>query len=74
MAVLGHTLPYLVPDAWPNAFFIATTIAGLIVVVELWAIAWIRARYMETPFLRAALQIVFGGAIVLAIGAAIGSS
>lgn len=27
---LGHTLPYLVPDGWPNAFWIATSIAGSI--------------------------------------------
>ena len=49
---LGHTLPFLVSDASANAFLVATSLAGLIVVVELWAIAWIRARYMETPFFR----------------------
>src|SRR3979490_481769 len=26
---LGHTMPYLVPDSWPNAFWIATAIAGV---------------------------------------------
>ena len=43
---------YLVPDTWPNAFWIATSIAGVVVFFELWAIAFIRARYMDTPFLR----------------------
>ena len=37
---LGHTLPYLVPDTWPNAFWIATAIAGIVVFFELWAIAY----------------------------------
>jgi hypothetical protein len=40
---LGHAVPYLVPDSWPRAFWIATSIAGAVVFVELWAIAFIRA-------------------------------
>lgn len=64
---LGHALPYLIPDFWT-----ATTIAILVVFVELWAIAWIQNRYMETPFLRAVLQVVVGGALVFAAGALIG--
>lgn len=71
---LGHTIPYLVPDFWPNAFWIATAIAGVVVFFELWAIAYIRARYMDTPFLQAAFQIVLGGAIVLAVGILIGAA
>ena len=59
---LGHTMPYLVPDSWANAFWIATGIAGIVVFFELWAIAYIRARYMDTPFLQAVFQIVLGGA------------
>ncbi len=64
---LGHALPYLIPDFWT-----ATTIAAIVVFVELWAIAWIQNRYMETPFLRAALQVVLGGALVFAAGVLIG--
>ncbi|WBL78340.1 rubrerythrin [Bradyrhizobium xenonodulans] len=71
---LGHTLPYLVPDSWANAFWIATGIAGVVVFFELWAIAFIRARYMDTPFLQAVFQIVLGGAIVLAVGILIGAA
>ena len=71
---LGHTLPYLVPDRLANAFNVATGIAALVVFVELWAIAWIRARYMDTPFLKAAFQIVLGGVIVLLTGIFIGGS
>ncbi|MCR8825299.1 iron exporter MbfA [Pseudosulfitobacter koreensis] len=65
---LGHALPYLITDFWT-----ATTIAIIVVFVELWAIAWIQNKYMETPFFRAALQVVFGGALVLAAGVLIGS-
>ena len=64
---LGHALPYLLSDFWT-----ATVIAMVVVFVELWAIAWIQNRYMETPFLRAALQVVVGGALVFAAGALIG--
>jgi erythrin-vacuolar iron transport family protein len=71
---LGHTLPYLVPDSWANAFYIATFIAIIIVILELWAIAWIRAKYMDTPFMKAVIQIVIGGLIVFGIGIAIGSA
>ncbi len=66
---LGHALPYLIPHFWT-----ATTLAALVVFVELWAIAWIQNRYMETPFLRAAFQVVLGGALVLAAGVLIGGS
>jgi len=66
---LGHALPYLIPHFWT-----ATAIAGVVVFVELWAIAWIQNRYMETPFARAAFQVVLGGALVLAAGILIGGS
>ena len=71
---LGHTMPYLVPDSWSNAFWIATAIAGIVVFFELWAIAYIRARYMDTPFLQAVFQIVLGGVIVLGVGILIGAA
>jgi VIT1/CCC1 family predicted Fe2+/Mn2+ transporter len=71
---LGHSMPYLVPDSWPNAFLIATAMAGVVVFFELWAIAFIRARYMDTPFLKAVFQIVLGGVIVLAVGILIGAA
>jgi rubrerythrin len=71
---LGHSLPYLVPDKWPNAFWTATALAGAVVFIELWIIAWVRAHYMDTPLLKAIFQIVLGGAIVLATGIIIGAS
>ncbi len=65
---LGHALPYLIPDFWT-----ATIIAIIVVFIELWAIAWIQNRFMETPFFRAAFQVVLGGALVFAAGVLIGS-
>jgi rubrerythrin len=66
---LGHTLPYLIPH-----FYAATLVAILVVAVELAAISWIRAKYMDTPLLQAAFQVVVGGALVFAAGILIGSA
>jgi rubrerythrin len=66
---LGHALPYLIPH-----FYAATAVAFAVVAVELIAISWIRTRYMDTPFLQAAFQVVVGGALVFAAGILIGSS
>ncbi|MEX0971456.1 MAG: iron exporter MbfA [Paracoccaceae bacterium] len=65
---LGHALPYLITDFWT-----ATVVAFIVVFLELWAIAWIQKRYMETPVLRAIFQVVLGGALVLAAGVLIGA-
>ncbi|ODN71305.1 VIT family protein [Methylobrevis pamukkalensis] len=66
---LGHALPYLIPD-----FVTATVVAALIVLLELWAISWIRWKYMDTPFLRAAFQVVVGGFLVFLAGILIGNA
>ncbi|MBI2718029.1 MAG: rubrerythrin [Rhizobiales bacterium] len=65
---LGHTLPFLIPD-----FNLATAVAAVIVILELAAISWIRYRYMDTPFLKAAFQIAVGGFLVFLTGILIGS-
>jgi rubrerythrin len=64
---VGHTLPYMIPDFWT-----ATFLAGVVVVIELALISWIRHRYMESPWVTAAIQVVIGGIIVLAAGILIG--
>ncbi|MBB6489025.1 iron exporter MbfA [Rhizobium lusitanum] len=66
---LGHALPYLIPHFWT-----ATITAAIVVFFELWAIAFIQNKYMETPFLRAAFQVVVGGSLVLAAGILIGNA
>ena len=65
---LGHTLPYLIPNFWT-----ATSIAIAVVIVELAVIAWIRWKFMDTPPLSAAAQVMLGGALVFATGVLIGS-
>jgi rubrerythrin len=66
---IGHTLPYLIP-----AFAIATAVSFAVVAVELAVISYIRFRYMDTPFLAAAFQVVVGGVLVFLAGILIGSS
>ena len=66
---LGHTLPYLIPD-----FRVATGVAIGVVAVELGVISYIRHRYMDTPFLQAAFQVVIGGVLVFGAGILIGNS
>jgi rubrerythrin len=66
---LGHTLPYLIPH-----FYTATAVSVMVVVAELIAISWIRTKYMDTPFLQAAFQVVVGGVLVFIAGIVIGSS
>jgi VIT1/CCC1 family predicted Fe2+/Mn2+ transporter len=66
---IGHTLPFLIA-----AFWTATSVAGVVVAVELAVISWIRWKYMDTNPLNATVQVMFGGALVFACGVLIGSS
>ena len=66
---IGHTMPFLIAD-----FHLAMIVAIVVVVIELFAISFIRNRYMDTPFFSAAMQVILGGALVFAAGILIGSS
>ena len=66
---IGHTLPFLIGD-----FYYATALAVAIVAVELGVIAWIRHRYMDTPLMAAAFQVIVGGTLVFIVGILIGSA
>jgi rubrerythrin len=66
---IGHTLPYLIPS-----FRSATIVAVAVVAIELLLISWIRNRYMDTSFLRAAFQVIVGGILVFLVGIWIGST
>ena len=66
---IGHTLPYLIPS-----FRTATSVAVVVVLVELGLISWIRHRFMDTPLVSAVLQIALGGALVFLAGILIGNS
>jgi len=53
---------------------VPTVLAVIVVALELVAISYIRFKYMDTPLLSAAFQVVLGGALVFAAGILIGSS
>lgn len=66
---IGHTIPFLVPN-----FNVAFTAAVIVVLAELGAIAWIRHRYMDSPWFSATMQVVLGGILVFVAGVLIGNS
>jgi rubrerythrin len=66
---LGHTLPYLIPNVHT-----ATWVAGMVVLIELGIISWVRHRYMDSTLTSAVLQVALGGALVFVAGVLIGSS
>jgi erythrin-vacuolar iron transport family protein len=66
---LGHALPFVIGN-----FHTATAIAIAVVALELAAIAYVRNRYMDTPLLSAAFQVVVGGLLVFGTGILIGNS
>jgi VIT1/CCC1 family predicted Fe2+/Mn2+ transporter len=69
MGGLGHTFPYLISNIKT-----ATAVAACVVAVELGIIAWIRHKFMDSPWSMAVLQIVLGGILVFIVGILIGSS
>jgi rubrerythrin len=66
---LGHSLPFLA-----HSFNFAFEVAVCVVIVELLVIAWIRHRFMDTPLLAAAFQVIVGGVLVFIAGVLIGAS
>jgi hypothetical protein len=72
MTALGglfHTLPFLISDVHKALF-----VAGIVVAIELFAIAWLRSRFLKRSVRSSLLFVTVAGVIVLAIGVAIGSS
>jgi rubrerythrin len=66
---IGHTLPFLLRD-----FRAALWAAGAVVILELGVITWVRHRYMDSPWVSAALQVGLGGVLVFITGVLIGKS
>jgi rubrerythrin len=66
---VGHTLPFLIQN-----MHTAVVVALVVVLVELGVIAWVRHRYMDTPWSSAVLQVVLGGLLVFGVGILIGKS
>jgi hypothetical protein len=72
MTVLGsifHTLPFLIANVHK-----ALVVAGVVVAIELFAIAWIRNRFLGIPMRSSLLFVAVGGIISLAIGVGLGAS
>jgi erythrin-vacuolar iron transport family protein len=72
MTALGgmfHTLPFLISDVHN-----ALVVAGVVVAVELFVIAWVRNRFLDVSLRSSFVVVTVAGAIVLAIGVAVGSS
>jgi hypothetical protein len=72
MTVLGsifHTLPFIISDV--NK---ALIVAGVVVAAELFAIAWIRNRFLRIPMRASLVFVGVGGLISLAIGVGLGVS
>jgi erythrin-vacuolar iron transport family protein len=66
---LFHSLPFLINDV--NR---ALLVAGIVVAVELFAIAWVRYRFLRVSLRSSLVVVTLGGAIVVAIGVLIGSA
>lgn len=64
-----HTLPFLISEVHK-----ALIVAGAVVAVELFTIAWVRFRFLEVSLRSSLLVVTLGGAIVLGIGVGIGAS
>jgi erythrin-vacuolar iron transport family protein len=72
MTALGsifHTLPFLIPDTHE-----ALIVAGIVVAIELFVIAWVRQRFLDVSLRSSLIVVTLAGLIVLAIGIAVGAS
>jgi erythrin-vacuolar iron transport family protein len=63
----AHTLPFLIGDVDQ-----ALKVAYVVVACELVAIAWVRRRFLRVSLAGSLLQVTLGGAIVAAVGVAVG--
>ncbi|HEY7830069.1 MAG TPA: hypothetical protein VIC06_05835 [Solirubrobacteraceae bacterium] len=72
MTALGsifHTLPFLIPNTHE-----ALIVAGIVVAIELFVIALVRERFLDVSLSSSLIVVTLAGAIVLAIGVALGAS
>jgi hypothetical protein len=72
MTVLGsifHTLPFLISNVKQ-----ALIVAGIVVAIELFTIAWVRYRFLHIAMRNSLVFVTVGGVISLAIGVALGAS
>jgi erythrin-vacuolar iron transport family protein len=72
MTTLGgafHSLPFLISDR-----NVALIVAGVVVAVELTAIAVIRKRFLAVPLRLSVIQVALGGVLITAVGLVLGSA
>jgi VIT1/CCC1 family predicted Fe2+/Mn2+ transporter len=65
----AHALPFLIGD-----LDTALAIAYPLVAFELVVIAWVRKRFQRVSLVKSLIQVTLGGAVVLAIGVALGTA
>ena len=64
-----HSLPFLIDNV--NH---ALIVAGIVVAIELFVIAWVRYRFLRVSLRSSLVVVTLGGAIVVGIGALVGSA
>jgi hypothetical protein len=64
-----HSLPFIISNVHQ-----ALIVAGVVVAIELFAIAWVRYRFLRVSLRSSLIVVTLAGALVLGIGVAIGSS
>jgi erythrin-vacuolar iron transport family protein len=64
-----HSLPFIISNVHT-----ALAVAGVVVGVELFTIAWVRSRFLKVSLRSSFLVVTLGGAIVAGIGIVIGNS
>ena len=72
MTALGgtlHALPFLISHTTT-----AITVAGVVVAAELVAISLLRRRYLGMSLRSSMVQVVLGGAVIVAVGVTVGSA
>jgi VIT1/CCC1 family predicted Fe2+/Mn2+ transporter len=64
-----HSLPFVIRNVHT-----ALIVAGVVVGIELFTIAWVRSRFLKVSLRSSFMVVTLGGAIVAGIGITIGSS
>jgi VIT1/CCC1 family predicted Fe2+/Mn2+ transporter len=69
MGGILHTLPFLIPH-----YRVALLVAGIVVVFELVALAWLRWRFFRTSFVSSLGYVTLAGIVIGAVSATLGAA
>jgi VIT1/CCC1 family predicted Fe2+/Mn2+ transporter len=64
-----HTLPFLIPH-----YRAALLFAGIVVIFELIALAWLRWRFFKTSFVSSLAYVTLAGLVIGAVSATLGAA